>query len=259
MRRPAASLLVAVLAAGCALTQPMPTPSSPSPVATLQPTPTPEPAAPSPTEAPTPAPTPGPDQVPRLSPGSQAVTNAPGLRVRSRPGTEQRVVTTLGVDAALLIGLGPVMVDGMGWYLVGDADEADPEFDEGWVAAGFEPDPFLIGSSFEVQENPYLAGFGHDASGEFGPVRIPDDGDVSVRWVAAPVDANGCSFAIDLAPVSGEPVRAIRSTVGSFPAFGDLHSQYFASQPALRGDIFVEVTADCSWALTFVRPRSTQD
>jgi hypothetical protein len=252
MRRAAASLLVPPLLAGCLLMEPIPTPTprpTPTPLPTVVATPT---AVPTPTDAPGP----GLADVPRFTAGGQAATNAPGLRVRARPGMEQRVITSLGVDANLLIALGPVWVDDIGWYLVRDADTADPKFGEGWVAAGFEPDPFLISASFEVGRNPYLAGFAHDANGEFGPVFLPD-AKVSIRWIAAPFTSDGCNFFVDLRTGSGEPVSAIRATVGGVPAPGELFSQFFAGhRDLIDTDLFVAVTSDCSWALTFVRQLS---
>lgn len=249
LRRAASTILIALLLAACGLGQPTQTPiPSPTPEPTSAPTTTP-----TVTPRPTAPPTPGPADVPQLAAGSTAVTNAPGLRVRSRAGVDQRVITSLGVDARLLVGVGPVFIDGMGWYLVRDADPGDPAFGEGWVSAGFEPDPFLVGASFAVDDNPYLAGYAHDASGEYGPVLLPDDAAVSIRWIAAALNPNGCSFAVDLRAGSGDPVPAIRTTVGSYPAPGDLYSQFFREHPELRGDIFVSVTSTCSWALSFVR------
>jgi hypothetical protein len=169
---------------------------------------------------------------------------------------EQRVVTTLGVDADLLIGLGPVWVDGLGWYLVRDADTDDPAFGEGWVAAGFEPDSFLVPASFDVRRNPYIVGFAGAANGEFGPVRLPN-ADVTIRWLAAPPTPNGCSFFVNLAAGSGEPVSAIRATVGGVPAPGELFRQFFAEHRELiDAELSVSVESDCSWALTFVQQRS---
>lgn len=252
MRRTASLLLGLPLLAGCLLMEPIPT-STPRPTATPSPS-----AAATSTAMPTPTPSAGPElsDVPRFTAGGRAATNAPGLRVRSRPGLEQRVITTLGVDANLLIALGPVWVDDNGWYLVRDADADEPEFGEGWVASGFEPDPFLIPASFEVRSNPYLAGFAHHADGEFGPVFLPD-ADVSIRWIAAPLTPEGCSFFVDLTAGSREPVTAIRSTVGGVPAPGELFSYFFAQHPNLVDtDLFVTVTSGCSWALTFVRERS---
>ncbi|HSM39010.1 MAG TPA: hypothetical protein VK838_06715 [Candidatus Limnocylindrales bacterium] len=249
IRRAVTIPLVALLLTACGLTES----ASPTPGATATPQPTEAATAtPSPTPEPTASPTPGPGDVPRFTAGSQVATNAPGLRVRSQPGTQQRVITSLGVDANLVIGLGPVFIEGIGWYLVRDADPAEPAFGEGWVAAGFEPDPFLIPASFPPTDNPYLAGFAHDASGEYGPVLLTD-ADVSIRWIAASLRPDGCTFAVDLRAGSGDPVPAIRTTVGGYPAPGELFSQFFASHPELRGDIFVTVTSQCSWALTFVR------
>lgn len=255
MRRVAPITLVAFLAAACTVTQPS---ASSSPMATPLPevTPTASPVPPV-TPSPTVAPTPGPADVPRFVAGSTAITNAPGLRVRSRAGVDQRVITSLGVDARLLIGMGPVFIDGNGWYLVRDADPADPAFGEGWVAAGFEPDPFLVAASFTVADNPYLAGYAHDGSGEYGPVLLSEGAAVNIRWIAAPLNPNGCSFAVDLRPGSGDSVPAIRTTVGSYPAPGDLYSQFFREHPELHGDIFVTVTTTCSWAVTFVRDAGT--
>jgi hypothetical protein len=251
MRITASLVILLPLLAGCMVTMPT---TTPTPIAT----PASSEAAPTPSPEPTnlASPTPGPNDVPQFNAGGQATTNAPGLRVRSRPGVEQRVITTLGIDADLLIGLGPVWIDGLGWYLVRDADADDPGFGEGWVAAGFEPDPFLIPASFDVRRNPYLAGFAGDANGELGPVRLPN-ADVSIRWLAAPPTPNGCSFFVDLAAGSGEPSRAIRATVGGVPAPGELFRQFFAEHPALiDADLFVSVESDCSWALTFVQQRS---
>jgi hypothetical protein len=250
MRR-AGSLIVALpILAGCLVTMPT---ANPTPLAT--PSPTVQTATPTAIPTVSPSPAPGAGNVPQFTAGGQAATNAPGLRVRSRPGLEQRVITTLGVDANLLIGLGPVWVDSLGWYLVRDADTEDPSFGEGWVAAGFEPDPFLIAATFDVRRNPYITGFANDADGEYGPVLLPN-ADVSVRWIAAPPTPNGCSFFVDVRVGSGKPVSAIRATVGGVQAPGELFSQFFSGHPELiESDLFVSVQSDCSWALTFVQAR----
>jgi hypothetical protein len=184
-------------------------------------------------------------------PGSLAITNAPGLRVRSRPGTEQRVVTTLGVDADLLIGMGPIIIDDLGWYLVRDADDAEPRFDEGWVAAGFEPDPFLISGGPPPDNNPFLGGFADVASGEFGPVSLPGSR-VAFRWIAATDDEQVCNFGVDFSGESGDPIRAVRTPVGSFPASGELPPDYFDANQ-LSGNVFVLVQSNCAWAVSFVK------
>ena len=188
MRRAALTIPAALLLGACGLAQATPTPQP-----TLQPTPEPTPTgAPTlaPTLEPTPEVTPGPADVPNLAAGSTAITNAPGLRVRSRAGVDQRVITSLGVDARLLVGMGPVFIDGVGWYLVRDADPADPAFTEGWVAAGFMPSPFLVPATFDLPFNPIVVGYAHEGDGEFGPVPVLD-ANYSVRWVAAVLPGGG--------------------------------------------------------------------
>ncbi len=246
MRSTAPFLCLVVLAAGCIMPLEVP---SPSPRPTASPTPTPTPM---PTPEPSVEGTPGPDDVPRFTPGLLAITNAPGLSVRSRPGTAQRRITQLGVDAELLIGMGPIWIDDLGWYLVRDADDAEPEFGEGWVAAGFEPDPFLISRGFAPEDSPFLGGFADTTSGEFGPVRLPERR-VTFRWIAATDDEEVCNFSVDLSGDSGDPVKAVRTPVGAFPASGELAPDYFRANDELSGRVFVLVQSECTWAVTFVQ------
>jgi len=254
MRRAASILIVVTLTTACGA-------ATPTPAATGSTSATPEASAqasaqasdaPSATAAATP--TPGADTVPRFTAGSLVVTNAPGLRVRSRPGTTSAVLTTLGLEADLLVVMGPAMVGGLGWYLVRDADDAEPEFNEGWVAAGFEPDPFLISAGTTPDDNPVLGGFADTAAGEFGPVALPD-AEVTLRWIASTHEREVCNFSLDLTAGSGDPLRAVRTPVGAFPASGELPAQFFASNPGLRDNVFALVESDCSWAIAFVRAR----
>jgi hypothetical protein len=251
--RAVALLLVAPLLAGCLLLEPVPTPR---PVPTRSASPSPTAIPPSPTPRPTPQPTPGLAEVPIFSAGDSAATAVGGLRLRTRPGLDHLVTAVLGPDVGVLIGLGPVFVDGQGWYLVRDPDRAvAPRFNEGWVAAGFQSDPFLVPAAFEVPRNPFLAGFAGDRSGEFGPVRLTND-NVSIRWIAAALTPDGCSFWVDLTPSGGDPVPAIRAQVGGAPAPGDLFSSYFENHPELIDtDLLVNVDSACSWALSFVQMR----
>jgi hypothetical protein len=201
----------------------------------------------------TPAPTPGPDAIPTYTAGTTVTTAASGLRVRSGPGLSQGVLTLLPTGSNLVVELGPVRADNWGWYLVRDADADEPTFEEGWVAAGFAPTPYLVPATFDLPFNPIVAGFAHEGNGEFGPVRI-EDANISVRWVAAVLPGGaGCSFSADLVPGSGTAVPAIRATMGTAPAPGNLYGDFFAGHPELVGDVFLRVTSDCGWALTFVR------
>lgn len=256
MRRlaPIVSVLSPLVLAGCLFGAPSASPSAsarPSVAASL---------APSVSVTPSTAsvvPTPGADAIPTFTAGTKVATNAPGLRVRSGPGTSQGVLASLPTGARLVVELGPVRVDSNGWYLVRDADAAPPAFQEGWVAAGFMPDPYLVPATFDMTFNPIVAGFAHEGNGEFGPVPVTD-ANYAVRWVASVLPGgSGCSLSIDFVPGTGTAVPAIRATIGKAPAPGNLYGDFFAAHPTLKGDLFVRVTSDCSWALTFVRIVST--
>ena len=252
MRRPVplVAALVVLLLPGCLFGS-----ASASPSATASPSQAA--SAASSTSVPPPSatavPTPGPDDVPTYTAGTRVATGASGLRVRSGPGTSQGVLTLLPTGSNLVVVLGPVRADSHGWYLVRDADADAPAFDEGWVAAGFMPTPYLVPANFDLPFNPIVAGFAHEGNGEFGPVPIPDPNH-AVRWVAAVLPGGaGCSFSVDFVPGSGTAVPAIRATLGTAPAPGNLYTDFFADHPELSGDLFVRVTSDCSWALTFLR------
>lgn len=242
-------ILIAVSTAGCLFGAPSPSPSAtPSPVPSISA----PPSGSAPPASATAVPTPGPDAVPTYTAGTTVATGAGGLRVRSGPGLSQGVLALLPIGAQLVVELGPVRAEGHGWYLVRDADADDPTFTEGWVAAGFMPNPYLVPATFDLPFNPIVGGFGHDGDGEFGPVHL-EDANYTVRWVASPGANAGCTFRVDFTPGAGTPVPAIRATIGSAPAPGNLYGQFFAEHPELTGDLFVSVTSDCSWALTFIR------
>lgn len=252
MRRPVPLVapLVAVLLSGCLFGSPG---ASPTPLPASSATPTPEPLASVPPPTPTVAPTPGPDKIPTYTAGTRVVTGASGLRVRSGPGTGQGVLTLLPTGSKLLVVLGPVRADSHGWYLVLDVDPAAPAFKEGWVAAGFMPNPYLVPSNFDLPSNPVVAGYAHDGNGEFGPVPV-SDANYGVRWVADVLPgASKCSFSTDFVAGAGTAVPAIRATLGTAPGPGSLYTDFFTKHPQLTGDLFVRVTSDCSWAITFIR------
>lgn len=248
-----AATLAAILLSGCLFGSPSASPSSVA-SATEVASAAPSGSAPPPTA--TAAPTPGPDAIPTFTAGTRVATNASGLRVRSGPGTSQGVLTLLPTGSKLVVELGPVRADSHGWYLVRDADPDAPTFDEGWVAAGFMPTPYLVPAAFELPFNPIVAGFAHEGDGEYGPVPIAD-ANYAVRWVAAVLPGGGgCSFSVDFVPGTGTAVMAIRATVGTAPTPGNLYTDFFAKHPQLTGDLFLRVTSDCSWALTFLRSQS---
>ena len=252
MRRsgPLALALSTSVLAGCLFGSPSPSPSS-SPGASSRASAGPSSSAPPATA--TAVPTPGPDAIPTYNAGTMVTTAASGLRVRSGPGLNQGVLTMLPIGSDLVVELGPVRYDTHGWYLVRDADTAEPTFTEGWVAAGFVPTPYLVPATFDLPFNPIVAGFAHEGNGEFGPVHLLD-ANYTLTYVAAALPGGaGCSFSADLVPGTGEPVPALRATLGTAPAPGNLYGDFFAGHPELVGDIFLRVTSDCGWALSFIR------
>lgn len=254
MRRAAALLVLASLLASCGFLPRRPVASPPASLA-ASPTPT---ATTSPSLDPfseDPQPSPGGAAVPRFAVGSLVAANAPGLRIRSRPGTEQRVITTLALGAELVVGMGPVLVDDLGWYLVRD-DAADPAFSEGWVAAGFEPDPFLVSTGRNPDRSPFLDGFAGTAPGELGPISLPQTR-VALRWIASAAGLELCNFSLDLSSEAGDPVRAVRTPVGGFPASGELPYRFFRSSDLDGARVFLIVESNCSWAVSLVRVESS--
>jgi hypothetical protein len=248
LRRRAAVVLVLVVG-GCTL------PPLPTPTPTRSPTPSPIPATPTPTPSPTPTvePTPDAGAIPAFSAGDVVITRIGGLRVRRLPGTETQVVAgLLPLDAELVVVMGPVQVDGFGWYLVADADSAEPAFDEGWLAAGYEPDAFLAATGRRQADSRLIASFAGTANAEHGPVAIADE-HTRIRWLARDPESAGCRFAVSLAVGSAEPIPAIRATLGATTIPGTLQPAYFADQTSIRGQVFVTVESDCAWTLVFER------
>ena len=243
---------VILLLAGCTMPaleeSPTPTPVSPTPAAT--PPASPEATPSEPADA---SPTPDAAAIPDFTGGDIVTTTFAGLRVRDLPGTDTRVITgLLSSDAELEVVMGPIVADDLGWYLVTDADADEPQFDEGWVAAGFEPDANLRSTGRVAEESPVIVSFAQTGDAQFGPIEVPDERHV-IRWVAVDPEGVRCQFSILLAAGSGEPVPAIRATVGDTLIPGILQTSFFVSQPALRGQLFLTAETDCAWTLAVMR------
>jgi hypothetical protein len=246
-------IVVALLLAGCTL-PPLrtPTPSPPpSPTATATSTPTPIPATPVPTPTPVAA-------IPTFTAAELVATALDGLRVRQRPGIGSVVVTGLLPRAATLeVVMGPIVTEAMSWYLVRDADSQEPQFDEGWVAAGFEPEPFLRSTGATRPGSPSVASLAQTGNAEYGPITIDEQQDYDIRWVALDPDGVRCQFAVLLAVGAGAPVPAIRATIGNGLVPGTLQPNSFAAL-AVQGEVFVSVASDCAWTLVVERvPEAT--
>jgi hypothetical protein len=199
--------------------------------------------------------TPDPAAVPDLTGGDIVATTVAGLRVRRLAGTEHPVIADLlPADAELAVVMGPITADGLGWYLVTDADAEPPEFEEGWVAAGFEPEPNVRATGKTADGTPVVASVAGTGDAEFGPFAVPDENHI-IRWVAVDPQASGCQFSVMLAAGAGEPLPAIRSPLGADLVVGTLPSSYFVAQPTLRGQLFLSVASDCEWALAIMEER----
>lgn len=243
-------LAVAVVTAGCTI-PPLETPTpSPSPSPAPSPTPTPSPVAP--TETPSPSATLDLGAIPDFAAGEIIASRIDGLRVRQRPALTAEIITgLLPLDAEMQVVMGPFPSDGLGWYLVTDADPDEPQFEEGWVGAGYEPDAFLGAAGRTATGSPFVASLAGRGDAEEGPVEI-GEGPHAIRWIAADPERRGCRFAVSLTPAGGEAVAAIRATVGAGIDRGTLQPQTFEAL-GIGGPSFVGVASDCDWALVLVR------
>lgn len=191
--------------------------------------------------------------MPDFGAGEIVTTAIDGLRVRQRPGLRSVVVAgLLPLGAELEVVMGPVLVEEMGWYLVADADADEPEFEQGWIASGFEPEAFLTSGGRIAEGTPYLASFAQTGDAEYGPIEVPDEHH-AVRWLAVDPERVRCQFSVLMAAGSGEPIPAIRATIGNDVVPGTLQPSFFTGQAELRGQVFLTVTTDCAWTLVVMR------
>src|SRR5439155_525920 len=56
-----------------------------------------------------------------------------------------------------------------------------------------------------------------------------------------------------LTPAGGKAVIFLKTSASDAPAPGTVQPSFFAQHPTLRGDLFMHVDSDCSWALSVVR------
>lgn len=255
LRRLVVVLLLGGLA-GCTfpeLRSPTPRPT-PSPTAAVTRTPSP---SPSPTASVEPTPDFG--AVPSFGAGEIILTAIDGLRARQRPGESgSTIAPLLPLGAELQVVMGPIPVGEFGWYLVTDVGRADLEFEEAWIAAGFEPEPFLRSSGRVAERTPSIAAFALTGDAEYGPIEIADE-DHAIRWMATDPEGVRCRFGVQMTPASGEPVTAIRATIGDDVVPGTLQPSFFAAQPDLRGQVFLTVESDCAWTLVVTRVPPPED
>ncbi|MDQ2688787.1 MAG: SH3 domain-containing protein [Chloroflexota bacterium] len=248
-RAAALALALAIAVAGCTF-PPLRTPT-PSPSPSPSPTPSPSPSA-TPSPTPTPEPTPDAAAIPGFAAGEIVATAIDGLRVRQRPSLSSVVVAgLLALGTELEVAMGPILIEEQGWYLVRDADPDEPAFGEGWIASGFQPEPFLASTGRTGEQSPFVAAFAQTGNAEYGPVEI-GEGDYAIRWVATDPERVRCQFSVALAAGGGTPVPAIRATVGNGVDPGTLQPGSFAAL-GVRGQTFISVESDCAWTLAVTR------
>ena len=190
--------------------------------------------------------------MPDFAAGEIVASLIDGLRVRQRPGIGALVTTgLLPLGAEMQVVMGPFPADDFAWYLVTDADPGEPQFGEGWVAAGYEPDPFLRPAGRVADEHPFVGSMAGSGDAEEGPLEIGPD-DHAIRWIAADPERRRCSFGLSLTPAGGQPVTVIRATVGGGIDRGTLQPQTFDAF-GVRGPAFASVASDCDWALVIAR------
>jgi hypothetical protein len=250
LRRAAVLFVVCFVLGGC--TFPALRTATPLPTASPTRSVTAEPTA-SPTLGPTPDPTPNSAALPSFSAGEILATLLDGLRIRARPGLTSVVVTgLLPLGARLEAVMGPILVDGNGWFLVRDADTAEPQFEEGWVSTGFEPEPFLAATGSVIDASPYVASFAQTGNAEYGPVEI-DAAEHLVRWIALDPERTRCELTVAATVGSAPPIPLIRATVGNGIDPGTLQPGAFTAL-GLVGQAFIRVESDCMWALVLMHP-----
>ncbi|HET8778418.1 MAG TPA: SH3 domain-containing protein, partial [Candidatus Limnocylindria bacterium] len=229
----AAALVLALLftIAGCTF-PPLRTPT-PTPMPTLAALETTVPTA-SPSPSPTPSPTPMPAP-PTFAAGEIVATAIDGLRVRQRPSLSSSVLAgLLPLGAELEVVMGPIVVDDNAWYLVRDA-RAEPAFEEGWIASGFAPDPYLTAAGRTNPNSPFVASFAQTGNAQYGPIEITD-ADHAIRWIALDPERVRCQLTVMLANPDATPVPVIRATVGNGVDPGVLQPGSFAAF-GVRGQV----------------------
>lgn len=188
---------------------------------------------------------------PTFAAGEIVATAIDGLRVRQRPSLSSSVLAgLLPLGAELEVAMGPIVVDDNAWYLVRDA-RPEPAFEEGWIASGFAPEPYLIAAGRTNPDSPFVASFAQTGNAQYGPIEITD-ADHALRWIALDPERARCQLSVLLANPDATPVPVIRATVGNGVDPGILQPGSFAAF-GVRGQVFVTVESDCAWALVVER------
>lgn len=235
-----------------------------------------EPSAPPPSIAPTPSapePTPAPVAPQLVLPGTARVL-ADDVSVRTQPVLGAALVSStdgyggavvdedvrLNADSYVHVHRGPLIHDGLAWFLVmplgwdgvvWDNGRSEGNINQGWVAGGYAGSDWLVTDDPPPTPAPTDGGHIHggppvEAFAGIGDARISTDiGAPIIEWDAASTSSEPCTFVVDIVtPEGSENQRAVDQTVGDAPESG----RWFTSlNTEPYGTYEIVVTGTCSW------------
>lgn len=171
----------------------------------------------------------------------------------------------------VFIDQGPLVIDGIGWYLVwnrpqpGELSENHLSWDsggdklpnEGWIAGGLGTTPYLKvgdpppgpGDFFAALVTPYplMHATGNGRSDVF---TVPVNAGLAVHWVAGDPEGLACDLKVTIKPLGDviltqHVADAWDAGWGPWPTL----QQSGETGPAPAGDYWLEVESDCTWSL----------
>lgn len=237
-------------------------PADPSPVVTPTASPSPAPSSPGVVPSPTPGPTVAPDPsvapptVARHPVSSYARATADGVNVRLLPGLDQplidqevfetrEILRGVRLDAGdpVVVVMGPVVVDDIGWYLVHDNDgDRISWLTSGWVAGQYlEVEGPMADAPVTVAFDAYGADVSAsgDVVGGYGLV---------YNIMAAPIGgAAACDVRVSLV-VDGQTVEGVAVTVSEPTMLWQSQLENADLFAETAGTASIDVNTDCSVA-----------
>lgn len=190
---------------------------------------------------------------------SAAADFVSGYRFNVSTQQEEVISDELRVDDGqyLMINDGPLVIDGIPWYLVValyDADGVGIRSDEGWVAGGDGTSMYLVAEDppppppdqpvYGPGPEPYTVMHGI-GDAESYPFHL--DAPVGIRWYAAALDGTTCRLTITLQP---EAVEMVSTQIVGWHGGDEWWPQdYDYQEPLPTGAFWMDVDTDCSWSL----------
>ena len=260
----AAVLVLTLVLAACAQGDAAsPTPSQPpSPTPTITPSLSPS-VEPSPSAAPSVEPPPSQEAVIELELPMLARATEDAVDVRAVPAIDAPLLSgerysdgervpdiRLARDQVVVVGMGPVQVDGTSWYEVAATDGGDVYWEGGWVSAEFLADEGTDPTGMAPTVSMYGIGTGTAASADVA-VGTP----VTVRFAATPVtDRDQCEIDVTLIRSDGAAVNVATDAVTEPEVVQMTPQEMSALWQEEAGQVTLQVKSDCSWAATLTTP-----